>query len=81
MRTDSLPTFTEWPSGDKDTGDHAFYVATPLTGYRLQYLQLVQYKNYVADLPSTTLSVAFRGFVIGNVYSAELLNSRTCPHS
>ena len=60
--------------------DHAFFVAASITDYRLQYLQLVQYKNYVSDLPSGTLSVAFRGFVIGNVYSAEFLNSRTCPH-
>ena len=60
--------------------DHAFCVTASMTDYRLQYLQSVQYKNYVADLRSATLLVAFRGFVIGSVYSAELLNSRTCPH-
>ena len=27
---------------DEGTGDHAFCVAASLTGYRLQYLQLVQ---------------------------------------
>jgi len=39
---------TELPSGDKGRRDHAFRVATSITDYRLQY------KNYVADLPSTT---------------------------
>ena len=33
---------TEWPTGGKGMGDRAFDVAASLTGYRLQYLQLVQ---------------------------------------
>ena len=33
---------TEWPTGGKSRGDRVFYVAASLTGYRLQYLQLVQ---------------------------------------
>ena len=33
---------TEWPTGGKGRGDRAFYVAAFLTGYHLQYLQLVQ---------------------------------------
>ena len=36
---------------------------------------------YAADLPSAALSVVRRGLVSGPEYSAELVNSRTCPQS
>jgi len=44
--------------------DRAFCVATSITDYRLQYLQSVQYKNYVADYGFSSVDNWFKSTAV-----------------